>query len=74
MTEQATVLTQAAQQLYDSARSHKRSEGFHRKQARLCMQQLDELKAKCREFGIEVEIVQAKENHVHGLRKQESDP
>lgn len=65
---EATALAQAAQQVYDAARSHKRSEAFHRKQARTLMQSLDELRRNCLELGITVTIIEAKETHVHGPR------
>ena len=71
--EQATALVaEAAQTLYDTARAHKRSEGYHRKQARTCMQQLDDIKRACKRLGITLTIHEAKET-LHGPRDGKPD-
>lgn len=72
-TEQATALAKAAQTLYDAARSHKRSEGFHRKQARLLMRELDGIRRTCAELGITLTIKTEAKETVHG-RRQEQQP
>jgi hypothetical protein len=45
-----------AKTLQESARSHKRAEFHHRKQARLLMRQLDELRRECAKRGISLVI------------------
>lgn len=52
----ADVLAQAASALRTAARSHKRLEAQHRRQARDLMQQLDRLRVDCEELGITIQI------------------
>lgn len=51
-----TALDQAAEALQESARTHKRAEFQHRKQARELMRQLDRLRAECAARGIQLHI------------------
>ena len=56
MTSDVTAaLSGAAQALHESARSHKRAEFQHRKQARELMRRLDELQRVCVAHGITLE-------------------
>lgn len=57
----ATALAQAESRLEESARTHKRLEAQHRRQAQADRQALDALKTACREAGITV-ITQTKES------------
>lgn len=55
------ALTGAAQALQDSARSHKRAEFHHRRQARALTRKLDELRAALASYGITLEVDTAEE-------------
>ena len=56
-TDAATAaLRDAAQALHDSARTHKRAEFQHRKQARTLARSLDVLRDECERFGITLHI------------------
>lgn len=66
MTDEATALAKAAQQVHEAARSHKRSEFAHRRQARALMKEYDELRKQCEELGITVVVHQAKKEDLHG--------
>jgi len=50
------ALQGAAQALHNSARSHKRAEGQHRRQARDLQRQLDRLRATAAAYGITLVI------------------
>lgn len=66
MTTEATAIAKAAQQVHEAARTHKRSEFAHRRQARALMQTFDELRQICEENGIKVTVHQAKREDSHG--------
>lgn len=55
------ALDRAAEALQQSARSHKRAEQQHRRQARNLMRDLDQLRTVAASFGIELQIDTAKE-------------
>lgn len=52
----ATALQEAAAALDVAARSHKRAEAFHRRQAREARRSLADLEATCRSLGIRLVI------------------
>jgi len=59
------ALSDAAQALHESARTHKRAEFQHRKQARDLMRRLDVLQRVCAEHGITLETSTAPEGKGH---------
>ena len=54
--ETATALAEAARELHAAARTHKRSEFQHRRQARDLMRKLDELRTVCNQLGIHLDL------------------
>jgi hypothetical protein len=59
MAEGAGVaLVNAAQAVYAAARTHKRSEIAHRRQARALMGEFHRLQRECQRLGITVEITE----------------
>lgn len=54
----AIALAQAASTIYAAARSHKRLEAMHRKQARELMAELDRVKDACERAGVRIEITE----------------
>lgn len=55
MSEELAV-AQAARALLDSAKSHKRAVGYHRKELRRTMQDLAALQARCAAAGIRLQV------------------
>lgn len=55
-TPTATALAQAATEIRAAARTHKRAEAMHRRQARALMRTLADLQAVCDELGIQLVV------------------
>ena len=60
------AIAHAAEALRDSAREHKRLGRAHRRQARLCMEKLAELRDACGSLGIHFILEGEEEETTHG--------
>jgi len=59
MAEGAGIaLVNAAQAVYAAARTHKRSESAHRRQAQVLMGEFHRLKRECQSLGLNIEITE----------------